>query len=55
VSALPIVPGSSYPDVSTVANGDLLPTLWSATCTVKHYGKVIASEICNNTQSSRVL
>lgn len=48
MAILPIVPGSAYPDVSTLANGELLPTLWSTTCTVKHYGKVIASEICNN-------
>lgn len=46
---LPIAPGSGYPDVTQLANGDLLPTIWSETCTVKHYARVIAAEICSNT------
>lgn len=54
MAALPIQPGSGYPDLSTRANGELLPTLWSTTCTVKHYGKVIASEICNNTWNGEI-
>ncbi|MBA4285464.1 MAG: hypothetical protein C0434_08035 [Xanthomonadaceae bacterium] len=48
MAALPIQGGSTYPNVSLAANGDIIPTLWSQRCTVKHYGSVIAPEICNN-------
>lgn len=48
MSQLPIQPGSSYPDLATAANGALLPTIWSAKCTSKHYGTVIGPEITNN-------
>ncbi len=48
MAALPIQGGSTYPDVSLAANGEMIPTIWSNRCTVKHYGSVIAPEICNN-------
>lgn len=48
MAALPIAGGSTYPNLGLQANGEMLPTIWSARCTVKHYGSVIAPEICNN-------
>jgi len=47
--ALAIASGSTYPDLTQLSNGSLLPTIWSTTCTSKHYARVIAAELCSNT------
>jgi hypothetical protein len=48
MSALPIAAGSAYPDLSTLANGALLPSLFSTKCTVKHYAVTVGPEIANS-------
>jgi hypothetical protein len=48
MTRLAVAAGSSYPDLGTTNNGALLPTIWSAQCTVKHYGTVIGPEIANS-------
>lgn len=55
MALLPITTGSSYPDVSTQANGELLPFLFSMRTTVKHYGETVCYEIANSDWTGEVL